>query len=149
MEIRKEINGFYELADMVWSGAIDTLKDIERANLETEFMDYLEEVFVGDIPTDAEVNDFIWFERDMIYEAMGLDEDGEVVDEEEEQRKMIEESIINMSSAETFEDFCNDCDTCCLNCSEWATYDDCEQAFNDFVNHKLTATAIKEEWWLA
>ena len=146
MQIIKEYNGFYELMDNSWSGAIDTLKDIERANCETEFMDYLEEIFEGDIPTDTQVNDFIWFERDMIYEAMGLDENGEVVDEEEEQRKMIEESIVDMSSAETFEDFCNDCDTCCLNCSAWGTYDDCEQAFDDFVNGKLAPDFIREEW---
>lgn len=28
MEIKKEINGFYALADMVWSGAMDTIADI-------------------------------------------------------------------------------------------------------------------------
>ena len=146
MQIIKEYNGFYELMDNSWSGAIDTLKDIERANCETEFMDYLEEIFEGDIPTDTQVNDFIWFERDMIYEAMGLDENGEVVDEEEEQRKMVEESIVNMSSAETFEDFCNDCDTCCLNCAAFPKVDDCEQAFENFVNGKLALDFIRGEW---
>lgn len=146
MQVIKEYNGFYELVDNSWSGAIDTLKDIERANLETEFMNYLEEIFEGNIPTDTQVNDFIWFERDMIYEAMGLDENGEVVDEEEEQRKMVEESIINMSSAETFEDFCNDCDTCFLNCAAFPKVDDCEQAFDDFVNGKLAPDFIREEW---
>ena len=30
MEIRKEINDFYALADMVWSGAVDTIADITR-----------------------------------------------------------------------------------------------------------------------
>ena len=146
MQIIKEYNGFYELMDNSWSGAIDTLKDIERANCETEFMEYLEEIFEGDIPTDTQVNDFIWFERDMIYEAMGLDENGEVVDEEEEQRKMVEESIVNMSSAETFEDFCNDCDTCCLNCAAFPKVDDCEQAFENFVNGKLALDFIRGEW---
>ena len=38
MEIRKEINGFYELADMVWSGAVDTIADIQRANKEDELL---------------------------------------------------------------------------------------------------------------
>ena len=46
MEIKKEINGFYELADMVWSGAVDTIADIQNANKETEFMNFLEMVFL-------------------------------------------------------------------------------------------------------
>ena len=74
MEIRKEINGFYELADMVWSGAIDTLEDIQNANKEIEFMDLIENVFCNELPTDTEINDFIWFERDFIYENIGLTE---------------------------------------------------------------------------
>ena len=63
MEIRKEINGFYELADMVWSGAVDTIADIQNANKENEFMDFLEMIFMDreEPPTDTKVNDFIWF----------------------------------------------------------------------------------------
>jgi hypothetical protein len=49
-------------------------------------MMHLEEVFscMGEVPTDTEVNDYLWFERDSIYEAVGLNENGElptVVDE--------------------------------------------------------------------
>ena len=36
MEIRKEINVFYALADMAWSGAVDTLADNQNANKEHE-----------------------------------------------------------------------------------------------------------------
>ena len=32
MEIKKEINDFYALADMVWSGAVDTIADICEDN---------------------------------------------------------------------------------------------------------------------
>ena len=74
MEIRKEINGFNELADMVWSGAVDTIEDIQNANKENEFMDFLEMIFMDreEPPIDTNVNDFIWFERDYIYENIGL-----------------------------------------------------------------------------
>ena len=58
MEIRKEINSFYELADMVWSGATDTIADIQNANKENEFMDLIENVFCNELPTDTEINDF-------------------------------------------------------------------------------------------
>ena len=108
MEIKKEINGFYELADMVWSGAVDTITDIQNANKENEFMYFIENVFFDEVPTDTQVNDFIWFERDYIYESMGLNENGEIPQER------IDESEINWDEFETFDDFCNemDCDTC-------------------------------------
>lgn len=57
-----------------WSGALDTLKDIEEAGKEDELMYFLEEVFADTIPTETEVNDFLWFESDCIYESLGLDE---------------------------------------------------------------------------
>ena len=45
MESRKEINDFYALVDMVWSGAVDTIADIQHANKEDEPMNFLEAVF--------------------------------------------------------------------------------------------------------
>ena len=63
-----------------WSGALDTLKDIEEADKEDELMYLLEEIFTDTIPTETEVNDFLWFERDYIYENLGLDENGRLID---------------------------------------------------------------------
>lgn len=142
MEIRKEINGFYELADMVWSGAIDTIADIQNANKENEFMDFLEMVFCDDVPTDTEVNDFIWFERDYIYENIGLTEDGNLP--EDEMEESLNESIESLELENDFEDFCNDCDTCICNniCS---TVDDCKALFEDYKNQVITIDDIKEK----
>lgn len=143
MEIRKEINGFYELADMVWSGAIDTLEDIQNANKENEFMDFLEMVFMDreEPPTDTEVNDFIWFERDYIYENIGLTENGELP--EDEMEETLNNSIESLENEEEFEDFCDDCDTCICNgiCS---IYDDCKALFEDYKNQVITIDDIKE-----
>lgn len=141
MEIRKEINGFYELADMVWSGAVDTIADIQNANKENEFMDFLEMVFCDDVPTDTEVNDFIWFERDYIYENIGLTEDGELP--EDEMEEALNESIESLENENDFEDFCNDCDVCICNeiCS---TLDDCKALFEDYKNQIVTIENIKE-----
>ena len=63
-----------------WSGALDTLKDIEEADKEDELMYFLEEIFADTTPTETEVNDFLWFERDYIYESLGLDENGRLID---------------------------------------------------------------------
>ena len=79
MYIKKEMN-FTDLFNNSWSGAIDTLKAIEEADKEEELMEYLEVVFEGDIPDETEVNDFLWFESDEIYEYLGISENE---DEEE------------------------------------------------------------------
>ena len=63
-----------------WSGALDTLKDIEEADKEDELMYFLEDIFYDTTPTETEVNDFLWFERDYIYESLGLDENGRLID---------------------------------------------------------------------
>lgn len=144
MEIKKEINGFYELADMVWSGAVDTIADIQNANKENEFMDFLEMIFMDreELPTDTEVNDFIWFERDYIYENIGLTENGNLP--EDEMEETLNESIESLENEEEFEDFCNDCDTCICNdiCS---TVDDCKALFEDYKNQVITIDEIKEK----
>ena len=63
-----------------WSGALDTLKDIEEADKEDELMYLLEEIFADTIPTETEVNDFLWYDSDYIYESLGLDENGRLID---------------------------------------------------------------------
>ena len=73
MKVIKEIDSFNDLMENSWSGAIDTLQDIANVNLEEEFMENLENIyFLGETPTDTELNDFIWFERDTIYSDLGL-----------------------------------------------------------------------------
>ena len=140
MEIKKEINGFYELADMVWSGAVDTLEDIQNANKENEFMNFLEMVFCDDVPTDTNVNDFIWFERDYIYENIGLTEDGELPEDEIEET--LNESIESLELEDDFEEFCSDCDRCILDniCS---TCRDCQDVFDNYKNGVYDVDDIK------
>lgn len=142
MEIRKEINDFYALADMVWSGAVDTIADIQDANKEIEFMNFLEMVFCDEIPTDTEVNDFIWFERDYIYENLGLTENGELPEDKLEET--LNKSIDSLMVEDSFEDFCGDCDICICNeiCS---ITDDCKALFEDFKNQVITIDEIKEK----
>ena len=84
MYIKKDF-GFEELKDNSWSGAVDTLEDIEKSDKEEELMELLEQVFFDEIPTDTEVNDYLWFERDEIYSRLGLNENGELEEEEEEE----------------------------------------------------------------
>jgi len=87
MKVIKEYNSFDDLYENSWSGAKDTLEDIINNNLENEFMSNLEniyfcdsELFGGEIPSETEVNDFIWFERETIYHDLGLNENGKKED---------------------------------------------------------------------
>lgn len=149
MEIRKEINGFNELADMVWSGAMDTIADIQNANKEDEFMNFLEAVFCDEVPTDTAVNDFIWFERDYIYENLGLTENGELPEEEpeEEMAETLNESINRLIVLDDFDEFCDDCDCEKCICNEICrSLADCEALFEDFKNQVITIGDIKETW---
>lgn len=77
-------NDFGRLYENSWSGARQTLDDIRNADLEEEFMQYLDEMFGADEVGDTELNDFIWFERDTIYDYLGLDENGEIPKDDED-----------------------------------------------------------------
>ena len=143
MEIRKEINDFYALADMVWSGAVDTITDIQNANKEDEFMNFLEAVFCDEVPTDTAVNDFIWFERDYIYENIGLTENGELI--EETMAKALNDSIDSLIVSDDFDEFCGDCGECICD-GIGSTIGDCKAIFEDYKNQVITIDDIKETW---
>ena len=70
-----------------WSGACDTIKDVREAGKMDELGSLIEEVLgiSDEIPTDTQINDFVWFDRDMIYERLGLDENGQSKDEGEDE----------------------------------------------------------------
>lgn len=109
MEVKKEITDFYELKRNSWSGALDTLKDIERAGKEDNLMQLLEEVFAdrGETPTETEVNDFLWFESEFIYENVGLNENGEIptaIDEAREEGTIWTVTVKELRESNLFED---------------------------------------------
>lgn len=62
-----------DLKKQCWAGAINTLKVIEEQEKETELMQFLEVVFENDIPTMTELNDFLWFEDDCIFENLNIE----------------------------------------------------------------------------
>ena len=113
MEVIKEYGNYYDLKDNSWSGALDTLKDIENADKEEELMQLLEEVFADRTPTETEVNDFLWFERDFIYENVGLNENGElptIFDKLDDTYLIDEDDVQNMEESGLFhEDFIKEC----------------------------------------
>lgn len=84
MWIKKEYD-YNDLKENSWSGAVNTLKRVEEANKEEELMNFLEDIFYKNIPSDTDVNDLLWFDSELIYESLGItDEDEDEVIEDEE-----------------------------------------------------------------
>lgn len=84
MKVYKECNGIYDFD--FWAGAENTISSICAANKEDEFWDFIEEYFDGyDSISENELNDFVWFESEYIYEHIGLTEDGKLPDDDEDE----------------------------------------------------------------
>lgn len=84
MKIMKEISSieYFE----AWSGGADTLnKIIEAGSYYVNALDDLIYDYFGDEPIDeTALNDFLWFDDDTIFDAIGLTEDEEEEDDEED-----------------------------------------------------------------
>lgn len=76
--IVKEVD-FDDIVRNAWCGACDTLATIEEHGKEDEFMYICQELFPEGIG-ETELNDFLWFDDEQIFEWLGISEE----DEEEE-----------------------------------------------------------------
>lgn len=72
MKVTKEISTFDELKLESWGGALQTIKIIEENNKRDEFMCLLEDIFFEAID-EVDLNDFIWFEDNYIFETLEID----------------------------------------------------------------------------
>ena len=55
-----------------WSGGADTLKVLIEKDVCDQVEDFIEQCFSH--PTDTDINDFLWFERDQIAEYLGYED---------------------------------------------------------------------------
>ena len=66
MKVVVELDNWQEFYRNSWAGALDTLREIEKQGREEEALAMLEELFnpdvCGAIPSETDVNDYIWFE---------------------------------------------------------------------------------------
>lgn len=82
MIIKKEVNDFYTLKENSWSGALYTLNKIEEEGKEDDLMALLDEIFY-DGADETQVNDFLWFDDEYIFEMLGIKEEEEEEEGEE------------------------------------------------------------------
>lgn len=54
-----------------WGGGKDTLEVLKERDDWDEVEDHIENVFIDEDVTDEMINDYLWFERDAIAEALG------------------------------------------------------------------------------
>lgn len=66
-----------------WSGAKDTLQVIIDNNKESEFDSLIEELYPEGL-TNTQLNDILWFEEEWIFESLGISENDEIEEEDEE-----------------------------------------------------------------
>ena len=58
---------------IAWSGGRDTLDIIRTYGKLDDLEDYLQEVFLDTMPSDTDINDFLWFEKQTILNALNID----------------------------------------------------------------------------
>ena len=83
MFVKTEINDFNKIAAMVWSGAVDVCNEIIMQKRENEAMCLIEEMFLEEIPTETQLNDFIWFTLGDLMHLWNDEDDEDDEDDEE------------------------------------------------------------------
>lgn len=71
MEVKQDMD-FRDLEKNCWGQAVNILKEISDADKEDALMNYLEDIFSGDIPTLTEVNDVLAYDWERVYEDIGI-----------------------------------------------------------------------------
>lgn len=72
-----EVYDFNELYNTSWSGAIDTLDTIREHDKENDLLTLINDIlecYDGGLDR-TELNDYLWFDRDDIYDNLGIDTD--------------------------------------------------------------------------
>ena len=72
MKITKEVSTAWEVRENAWSGAIQTLNHMTDNEIEM-ILDMLDDIYPEGM-TETELNDFFWFETDLIAEQLGYND---------------------------------------------------------------------------
>ena len=58
-----------------WRGAVDTVAEIRKAHKMDALQDFMEEHYMGKIPTMTDINDLLWFNDDFVFNSLGMEVD--------------------------------------------------------------------------
>ena len=89
IKVTVEKNFWRDYKENAWGGARNTLDNIEKQGREEEAVSILEDYFLEDvfgrIPSETELNDFIWFDLPDVMHLYDNEDDGEDEEYEEEE----------------------------------------------------------------
>ncbi|WP_270335700.1 hypothetical protein [Streptococcus macedonicus] len=54
-----------------WSGGLETLNTVRERGGVDRLTSLCEDVFSGDTPTQTQINDWLWFDDEMIFRTLG------------------------------------------------------------------------------
>ena len=93
IKVTIEKNDWYDYKENAWGGALNILAEIEAQDKENEAVEIIEEYMsedvLGYVPSETEVNDFIWFSLSDIMHL--YDEDDDENDDNDEEYEEDEE----------------------------------------------------------
>lgn len=70
----EEIWTFDELYNYCWGQARKVLQEISDADNEEDLMNYLSGIYIDYAPTLTEINDYLSYDWEEIYDAIGMEE---------------------------------------------------------------------------
>lgn len=77
MQVIHTYNDILELASELWAGALDTFNTVYAYDKHNELFELLKELFYDSNPTITDINDFLWFDSEYIFEQLGITTESE------------------------------------------------------------------------
>ncbi|HEN0383118.1 TPA: hypothetical protein U3P27_001373 [Streptococcus agalactiae] len=69
MEYKVELSSIDQFK--AWSGGLETLNTVRERGGVDRLTTLCEDVFSGDTPTQTQINDWLWFDDEMIFRTLG------------------------------------------------------------------------------
>ena len=73
-----------------WSGGLDTFKELQEHVTLEQIQYHIENHFSEEIPTDTDINDYLWYERDEIFAELGIKEKATEEDIKDNIKRLLE-----------------------------------------------------------
>lgn len=95
IKVTVERDGWYDYKENAWGGAISTLNEVEAQDKENEAVEIIEEYMsedvLGYIPSETELNDFLWFNLPDIMHLYDNEDDSDGSDDDNDEEEYEED----------------------------------------------------------
>lgn len=73
-----------------WSGGLDTFTELQEHVTLEQIQNHIENHFSEEIPTDTDINDYLWYNRDEIFAELGIKEKASEEDIKDNIKRLLE-----------------------------------------------------------